>query len=564
LAADQQESLAIVLSFLRSYCLGEKDEEKKILRLTVSGVAGSGKSTWINTLVTTVRKIFHDDDVISVFAPTGCAAYNAGGETIHGGFMVPVKFETLEISSNKQKTLLSRFSRTLAIIVDERSQLDGYVLGIVKHYMQQCAHGGMKKDHDWGGVPIVILVGDDCQLPPILPGAFYALKGRCLPKATKMLSTYYNIRLDGFDEFMKIGKKVIYLEGEKRVNEGQDMLKRLLEGSRCEKEKQSMLETDVQVLLALHLSHPSFSSAEIAEIESEATYVFANKAPRDQLNSEKLRLLNKENPIARIRSRTVSNKTGKQVRNDSHYDADRTPKQVLISVEARVSLNGWNIAAKEGLFHGSVGIVRDIVFKTGESPNLNDLPAYVMVEFPLYIGKPFMSDLKQCIPIVPFTVLCKYKCCSRTFLPLALAYGKTAHTFQGQNVGPVPEGRPRNAIQKIIVDPGTRQFEGANVGLFYQLLSRATTIGTPGDKLSSAIYFDGKNFCRHRFENLTMQNANQMYKMAYMRKDWIDYLRENEIQKGQWSSESMQEIFDWANMTRISRARLTEIINTHK
>jgi hypothetical protein len=65
----------------------------------------------------------------------------------------------------------------------------------------------------------------------------------------------------------------------------------------------------------------------------------------------------------------------------------------------------------------------------------------------------------------------------REHIPLALAYGKTLHTLQGQNVGPAGPECPENAIQKIIVDPGTRKFEGVNVGLFYQLLSRATTIG---------------------------------------------------------------------------------------
>ena len=46
------------------------------------------------------------------------------------------------------------------------------------------------------------------------------------------------------------------------------------------------------------------------------------------------------------------------------------------------------------------------------------------------------------VPIVPHDVRCQHGCCVRTYVPLALAYGKTAHTFQGQTVGPVPEGRP--------------------------------------------------------------------------------------------------------------------------
>ena len=143
---------------------------------------------------------------------------------------------------------------------------------------------------------------------------------------------------------------------------------------------------------------------------------------------------------------------------------------------------------------------------------------------------------------------------------MALAYGKTAHTFQGQTVGPVPPGRPENAIKKIIVDPGTRGFEGENVGLFYQLLSRATTIGHPEDKLSSAIYFDGNNFNQHRFENLTMKNEKEMYKMASLRKQWVDYLRRNIQPRGTWSKEEMNDLFHWANSTVICSTKLAETI----
>jgi len=116
-------------------------------------------------------------------------------------------------------------------------------------------------------------------------------------------------------------------------------------------------------------------------------------------------------------------------------------------------------------------------------------------------------------------------CCVCHYMPLALAYGKTAHTFQGQNVGPVQAGRPENPIKCILVDPGKWQFESQSVGLFYQLLSRATTIGDQDDKLSSAIYFNGQNFSRRRFENLTMKNEKEMYKKAKLRKDWVELLK---------------------------------------
>ena len=571
LAIDQQESLAEILHAVREYCEGRDVHEQKVLRVTVSGVAGSGKSTWINTLVSSVRKIFHNNETISVFAPTGAAAFNAGGETLHRGFGLPFRIqEQKALSGVKLKHILRRFKNTLVIIIDERSMLEAGILGIIKHYMQQYAHQGQKRNHPWGGIPIIILVGDDYQLPSIMPGAFYALSHKKKMEAHKASNSTakpaFTFRTFGFEEFLEIGKKVIYLEGEKRVINGQDSFKQILRAVRCEHNTVHLSEDNIETLLELDLNHKSFSQKERQSIQQEATYVFANKEPRDRLNNLKLKMENlNENPVARIKSQTTK-KSGRQVSNQSHFDADRQPNRVLICINSRVTLNGCNPDPKNGLYHGSLGIVRDIVYNHGTSPNEgNDFPAYVLVEFYQYCGKELIKNMPRYIPIVPITGTCNNHCCSRTYIPLALAYGKTAHTFQGQNVGPVPPGRPENPIKKIIVDPGTRIFESKNVGLFYQLLSRATTIGERNDKLSSAIYFEGGNFSKHRFFNLSMKNEKEMYVMAQLRDDWVQYLRQHELSKGRWTHQQMQHIFDWANNTTINDDELCEIITVkHK
>ena len=37
--------------------------------------------------------------------------------------------------------------------------------------------------------------------------------------------------------------------------------------------------------------------------------------------------------------------------------------------------------------------------------------------------------------------------------------------------------RTDNPVQRTICDPGTKKFEGQNIGLFYTILSRATSLG---------------------------------------------------------------------------------------
>ena len=92
LSEDQKEALAHVLQSLQSFVLrcNIAKKDKKMLRLTVLGAAGSGKSMWINTLATLVRKMFQDASTVQIFAPTGAAAFNAGCETIHRGCMLPI------------------------------------------------------------------------------------------------------------------------------------------------------------------------------------------------------------------------------------------------------------------------------------------------------------------------------------------------------------------------------------------------------------------------------------------------------------------------------------------
>ena len=59
------------------------DPTYKPLRATVIGCGGTGKSFIINTLIALVRKFSGLHDAVKVAVPTGGAAYNIGGCTLH-------------------------------------------------------------------------------------------------------------------------------------------------------------------------------------------------------------------------------------------------------------------------------------------------------------------------------------------------------------------------------------------------------------------------------------------------------------------------------------------------
>ena len=66
-----------------------------------------------------------------------------------------------------------KYEDTIALIVDERSMISAIPLGTMEAYCRQAAFKGAKSHLSWGGLPIVVLVGDDYQLPPINESAFY-------------------------------------------------------------------------------------------------------------------------------------------------------------------------------------------------------------------------------------------------------------------------------------------------------------------------------------------------------------------------------------------------------
>ena len=118
----------------------------------ITGRAGTGKSTIVNEL----RK----DERTVVIAPTGIAALNVDGQTIHSFFKIHPKPFTPNQGRKIQKDMFDSFD---TMIIDEISM-------VRSDLMQYVANALMRNDErgrPFGGKKIVA-VGDLAQLPPIL------------------------------------------------------------------------------------------------------------------------------------------------------------------------------------------------------------------------------------------------------------------------------------------------------------------------------------------------------------------------------------------------------------
>ena len=545
---DQKDVLMYLLKHLKQWLdtaqSPELLKEYEPVRMTLCGVAGSGKSTLINTLVTTVRKITGKTNSVYVCGPTGLAAFNAGGETCHRLFNIPSKVTNCTPEGIARRNLMTKLENTIMLIVDERSMLSAMTLGTMEAFCRQGAFKGTKSEQDWGGIPIIILVGDDFQLPSIDEGAFYSL-GKTSNKYRTPIE--HELIARGMEQFWIFGQNVMSLEQTQHVLPGQMELQCTLNGVRGDSEEQ-LSKADAEHLVCLHIDNRfEFTPEDIQHIKKDALFLFATVDAKNQHNQQALEEINTpDNPVARIKAQTRKGKGDLPVRNMDHYDNERTPPITYLARNALVQLTGTNPCPKWGLYHGARGKVLDIVYHPDSHPP-NDLPLYVLVDMPQYCGPPFIADAPSVVPIAPIKVFCnKNKCCYRTCVPLRLAFAQTIHTFQGQNAGPVDEGQPPNAIQRIICDPGTRRFEGGCVGLFYTLLSRITTFGNPDDKLSSAIYFTGSNMNTARVLSITKNEKGDTYAMAKQRQLYVKYLQEHKQSLNMTQDEQIK-LIQWYN-----------------
>jgi ATP-dependent exoDNAse (exonuclease V) alpha subunit len=152
----------------------------------VTGKAGTGKTTLLKRLVERTQKN------VVVVAPTGVAAVNAGGTTIHSMFGLPLTcfvpsddMVDLNIATNRFRLLGERLRLTRdklqvlremdLLIIDEVSMLRADVLDAIDMVLRH-----VRANRQTFGGAQLLLIGDVHQLPPVVKDAEW-----------EILKTYY-------------------------------------------------------------------------------------------------------------------------------------------------------------------------------------------------------------------------------------------------------------------------------------------------------------------------------------------------------------------------------------
>lgn len=169
--------------------------------LFITGAAGTGKSYLLS-------KYIENNDNVLVCAPTGIAALNIGGETMHKVFHIPVPaYEAPSFAKNKKgaltTTMLKPIIQADTIIIDEismaRNDAFSFMIKVIR-----------KAEKIKGSKIRIIVCGDFNQLPPVVK------------KEDIKLMKKFNFDESGFvfttQEWKSCNFKVVELKKVKRQN----------------------------------------------------------------------------------------------------------------------------------------------------------------------------------------------------------------------------------------------------------------------------------------------------------------------------------------------------------
>ena len=289
------------------------------------------------------------------------------------------------------KEMREKLKTLLALIIDERNMLESKVIAAAERNLRECAFGGKNTSEVWGGLPVVILFGDDYQLPPIMKqgaiNGFAQKKKKGITKETKELKDGQLFLHRGnaiFTDLMT--EHVFHLTKNMRVSDELKHFKSLLLRLRTG----DPTNEDAQDLCKLDLANYPEQFRQQLDNHPKTVWLYAENKPKDKKNYERLRKTSKSFnvPVARLNCYYESESSGNSehcIPNRNHFYQQHYVRHTDICLHSTVAISDVNFIPEIGLYYGARGKVVEMIFKKPEGPNdkqRNHLPEYVVVDFP--------------------------------------------------------------------------------------------------------------------------------------------------------------------------------------
>jgi uncharacterized protein YpbB len=302
----------------------------------LTGKAGTGKTTLLKKIVETT----HKNTVI--VAPTGIAALNAGGVTIHSFFQLPfssfipefisdglvagnTKFEskeTLKRHFHFNKTRQNLIRNVELLIIDEVSMLRADLLDAIDWTLRNVR----KNNSPFGGLQ-VLFIGDLLQLPPVIK-----------PEEWSVLQKYYR-GIFFFNAQVLQEQAPVYIELEKIFRQDDQQFIDLLNNLR-----NNQVTIEDQQLLEKYVN-PAFDSTK----EEGYITLTTHNSKADQMNATALNSL-KEKSV------TYS----AEIKGDFPPHLFPLEKETELKVGAQIMFIKNDISFEKNFYNGKMGVIKSL------------------------------------------------------------------------------------------------------------------------------------------------------------------------------------------------------------
>ena len=459
----------------------------------ITGQAGTGKTTFLKW----VRDKISAEKNVAVVAPTGLAAINVQGETIHKFFKMNLAvkdqayMERLNLRINKfdsYKQLKKTIEHLDILIIDEISMVRADTFKTIEYILS---------DRNIQ----MILFGDICQLPPIVTSAkeddlfenlsmsekdiFFSLYKNDYHKSdfeAKFFFSYYKNK-DGYKTFYDKFNIRTLTKNFRQTNDKNylNILNKLRHGKNnitpaelniinnrviTDKEKINSLYTVVtpQKIIAKNINRKRLNEINKPFILYKATYEELTRVTKSKNYDKEIFSLREDEQDEQynweLKQKNIE-KMKDSERKEKIENYFQAPIELILKEGAKVMIlkNGQN----NSYFNGSIGIVSKLQNDKIEVTLQNNKTVFVRQEKWEKIGYKYNDKTKK-LESVTVAVYTQF--------PLMLAWAMTIHKSQGQT------------FSDLFIDLGNGIFEN---GQLYVALSRIKTIA--GLYLSRKINF---------------------------------------------------------------------------
>ena len=423
------------------------DADGQQLLMYIAGVGGTGKTHVVRAILRLFELLGRSEEIL-VGAPTGAAALNIDGYTIHSLTMVP----TGKGNGKSKMTELKNIWRPVKyLIIDEISMIGAMFLAKISKQLQLAkGEDGDRSLLPFGGLN-VIFTGDFGQLAPVMDAELYKWRLTRNPNLKNIRSATGVSQLYGVYLWRQVKTVVELTRNQRQAEDPQyaDLLGRVRLGQcRQFRDQRTEQSSDVEVLYHRLLQHVGQRDPDCLRAFKDAPIIVGTKQLRDSLNARlislKARAMNAPVAVYHARDRIGGSPVDGQVRKSlwrvPSSDCDDALGRLPLFCGMKVMFRE-NVAFSRKLVNGAVGTVRSIVYDE------EDGVRYACV---VYVHVPgagrVCADLER--DVVPvFPVLKSFKCqfvtpdgssfkrsVSRRQLPLVPAYAYTDYKSQGKSL----------------------------------------------------------------------------------------------------------------------------------